>query len=59
MAVIIEELQRVQDQTIELGEGAGESVIRGGAEGAGGVHSGEKEGQGRPYCSLELPERRV
>ena len=27
------------------------------AEGDGGVKPGEKEAQGRPYCSLELPER--
>lgn len=59
MAVIIEVLQRIQEQTTELGKGARESVTLGGAEGAGAVHSAEKETQGRPYCSLELPERRV
>lgn len=29
------------------------------AEGAGVVQPGEKKAQGRPFCSLQGPERRV
>jgi len=43
----------------EAGEGSGEQVLQGAAEGAGGVYSGEEEAEGRPYCSLQLPERRL
>ena len=36
----------------EAGEGSGEQVLRGAAEGAGIVQPGEEEAQGRPYRSL-------
>jgi len=40
-------------------EGSGAQVLRGVAEGAGIVQSGEEEAQRRPYHSLLLPERRA
>jgi len=43
----------------EAGEGSGEQVLRGAAEGTGAVYPGEEEAEGGPYCSLQLPERRV
>ena len=39
------------------GEGSGEQVLWEAAEGTGIVYSGEEEAEGRPYCSLQLPER--
>ena len=33
--------------------------LRGAAEGAGTVQSGEEEAQRRPYCSLQLPDKRL
>jgi len=41
------------------GKGSSEQVLQGVAEGAGAVQSGEEEADGRPYCSLQLPERRL
>jgi len=41
------------------GKGSGEQVLGGAAEGAGIVRSGEEEAQGRPYCSLQIPQRRL
>jgi len=43
----------------EAGEGSGEQLLGGAAEGAGAVQSGEEEAEGRPYHSLPLPERRL
>jgi len=40
-------------------EESGAQVLWGVAEGTGIVRSGEKEPQGRPYCSLQLPEGRL
>ena len=40
----------------ETGEGSGAQVLLGAAERAGIVQSGEKEAQGRPHCTLQLPE---
>ena len=37
--------------------GSGAQVLWGAGEGAGIVQSGEEETQGRPYCSLQPPER--
>ena len=39
--------------------GFGTQVLWGVAEGTGIVQSGEEEAQGRPHCSLQLPERRL
>ena len=41
------------------GEGSGAQLLRGAAEGTGIVQSGEEEAQGRPHCSVQLPERRL
>ena len=41
------------------GERSRGRVLWGVAEGAGIVQSGEKEAQGKPYGSLQLPERRL
>ena len=38
-------------------EGLGEYVLQGVTEGTGVVLSGEEEAEGRPYCSLPMPER--
>ena len=46
------------EQGSEAGEGSGEQVCWGATEGAGAVQSGEEEAEGRPHCSLQLPERR-
>jgi len=54
----IELLERVQ-KCNEVGEGSRERVLRRMAEGTGVVQSGEEESEGRPSCSLQLPERRV
>ena len=43
----------------KAGEGSEEQVLRGAAEGAGAVQSGEEEAEGGPYRSLHLPERRL
>jgi len=43
----------------EAGEGSGEEVLWGAAGGAGAVQSGEEEAEGRPSCSLQLPDKRV
>jgi len=43
----------------KAGEGSGEQVLWGAAEGAGAVQSGEEEAEGRPSRSLQLPDRRV
>ena len=43
----------------ETGEGSGAQILWGAAEGAGIVQSGEEEAQGKPCCSLQLPERRL
>ena len=43
----------------EAGEGSGEQILQGAAEGAGAVQSGEEEAEGGPYRSLQLPDRRV
>ena len=43
----------------EAGEGSGEQVFWGAAEGAGAVQYAEEEAEGRPYCSLQLPGRRL
>ena len=43
----------------EAGEGSGEQVRWGAAEGTGVVQSGEEEAEGEPYRTLQLPERRV
>ena len=43
----------------KTGEGSGAQVLRGAAEGAGIIYSGEEEAQGRPHCTLQLPEGRL
>ena len=43
----------------EAHEGSRAQVSWGAAEGTGVVQSGEKQAEGRPYCSLQLPERRL
>jgi len=43
----------------ETGEGPRAQGLLGLAEGTGIVYSGEKEVQGRLYCSLQLPKRRL
>ena len=43
----------------EAGEGSGEQVLWGAAEGAGAVQSAEEEAEGRPYRSLQLAEGRL
>ena len=43
----------------EAGEGPRAQVLRGAAEGTGVVQPGEKEAEGRPHRSLQLPERRL
>ena len=43
----------------KAGEGSREQVLRGAAEEAGAVQSGEEEAEGGPYCSLQLSERRL
>ena len=43
----------------KAGEGSREQVLRGAAEGAGAFQSGEEEAEERPYCSLQLRERRL
>ena len=40
-------------------EGSGAQILWGAAEGTGIVQSGEEEAQRSPYCSLQLPERRL
>ena len=47
------------EQGNEAGEGSGEQDSWGAAEGAGAVKPGGEEAEGRPYCSLQLPERRL
>jgi len=39
----------------EASKRSGAQALRGAAEGAEIVHSGEEEAQERPYCSLQLP----
>jgi len=46
------------EKSNEAGEGSGEQVTCGAAERTG-VQSGEEEAEGRPYRSLQLPERRL
>ena len=41
------------------GEGSRELVLWGAAEGTGIVQFAEEEAEGRPYCSLQLPEMRL
>ena len=41
------------------GEEARGQILWGAAERAEIVQSGEEKTQGRPYCSLQLPERRL
>ena len=41
------------------GEGSGAQVLCGAAEETGIVQFQEEEAQGRPFCSLQLPERRL
>jgi len=43
----------------EAGEGSREQVLQGAAEGTGIAWCGEEKAEGRPYCSLQLPERRL
>ena len=43
----------------KAGEGTGAKILKGVAQGTGIIHSGEEEAQGRPYCSLQVPERRL
>ena len=43
----------------EDGEGSGAQVLWGVSEGTGIVYSGEEDAQGRSYCSLQLPERKL
>ena len=40
-------------------EGSGAQILWGMAEGTAIVLSGEEDAQGRPYFSLQLPERRL
>ena len=40
-------------------EGCGAQLWGGAAEGAGMGRCGAEDAQGRPYCSLQLPERRL
>ena len=40
----------------KAGERAGRHVLRGAAEDFGLVWFGEKEAEGGPHCSLQLPE---
>lgn len=40
-------------------EGSGAQILQGGAEETGIVHPGEEEVQDRPYCYLQLSERRL
>ena len=40
-------------------KGSGAQVLWGAAEGAGIVQPGEEEAQERPYCSVQLPERKL
>jgi len=49
-----ENLERVQRKAAKVRSGA--QVLRGAAEGAGIVQSGEVEAEGRPHCSLPQPE---
>jgi len=51
--------QGVPEKGSEAGEGSGEQVPWGAAEGAEAVQAGEEEAEGRPYRSLQLPENRV
>jgi len=43
----------------EAGEESRDQILGGVAEGTGAVSSGEEEAEGRPYRSLQLPERRL
>lgn len=42
----------------KVGGRSGAEALRGAAEGAGVVYSGDKRAQERSYCSLQLPEGR-
>ena len=54
----IEALERVQRRAAKLW-GVWSTGLRGGGWGSWDCSPGEEEAQGRPYCSLQLPERRL
>ncbi|GAB0188325.1 hypothetical protein GRJ2_001297800 [Grus japonensis] len=55
----IEVLERVQRRAVKLAKGLEHKSDEEQAEGTGIVQPGEKEAEGRPSCSLQLPERRL
>ena len=52
-----EVLEQVQRRANKACEGPGEYALQGATTGTGAVQYGEKEAEGRPYCSLPVSER--
>lgn len=55
----LRESLHVQRRAMKMVKGLENKSLWGAAETTGVVYSGEEETQGGPYCSLQLPERKL